>query len=50
MVKNDLFDFNINPFSSVKQSKRDSRRSFTRTQQKDIWAQQNGKCSVVISF
>jgi hypothetical protein len=32
-------------FSSKPKKKRDSRRSFTRTQKAEIWDQQNGKCA-----
>lgn len=32
-------------FGEEKKDKRDSRRTFSRTQKAEIWAQQNGKCA-----
>jgi nitrate/TMAO reductase-like tetraheme cytochrome c subunit len=42
MALKDPFGFG-NPF--VTEKKRDSRRTFTRTQKNEIWAQQSGKCA-----
>jgi len=41
---NDIFGGGIG-LSPKPKKKRDSRRSFTRTQKNEIWAQQNGKCA-----
>jgi 5-methylcytosine-specific restriction endonuclease McrA len=40
------FDFGPTNFGFELESKRDSRRSFTRTQKNEIWAQQDGKCAI----
>lgn len=44
MIK-DVFGSNYDLFSSSRKDKRDSRRSFTQTQRKEILAQQNNKCA-----
>ena len=46
MARNDPFGFgNVSFGFGSDKPKRDSRRTFNRTQKNEIWAQQDGKCA-----